>query len=215
MIGKALCGAWLLGGIVAFSGCAGLFFFTNPDASKEVKAKYNKIGDARLAVVVWADRSTLDEYPAARRQVCRAVTHHMKKSLEDAEFVTPKEIRKLQADSSRDWETMTPYEIARELGSDFVLRIDLLDFTTRASETRQLRKARVAATINLHDCRKDERLDAVYDDIIKTTFPPKSLHGVQDMTETDLLHEAVEHFAQATARKFYDHKVKLQSGPSW
>jgi hypothetical protein len=35
------------------------------------------------------------------------------------------------------------------------------------------------------------------------------------MSEEDLLHDAVERFAEETARCFYDHEVKLKGRRQW
>ncbi|MBK8268599.1 MAG: hypothetical protein IPK83_09985 [Planctomycetes bacterium] len=196
------------------SGCQLGYFLTDPDATKKVPADYNKIGGRRVAVVVWADRSTLDEYANARRQVARSIIHYMRKNLEKAQFVPETKVNALQTRSGLDWEAMSNGEIAKELGCDMILRIDLLDFTTRASDTPQLRKARIAGNIRMYESRPVENLDAVYDGDIKITYPPGSIHGTQDEDEADLLHAAVEYFAEMAARKFYDHEVKLKGPPS-
>jgi len=199
----------------AMGGCPTAYFLVDPEKSETVKADYGKIGDRKVAVLVWADRSTLDEYPRARRQVCRAVTYQMKKHLPKARFVSPREVAKLQNDSSRDWQSMSNQELGKQLKSELLLRIDLLEFTPRASGTRELRKARVAATVNLYECRDDASLDAVYETEVHITYPTDSLHAAADMDESDLLHEAVDRFAEATTRKFYDHQIKLQGRRGW
>lgn len=196
--------------LVTGAGCQLGYFLTDPDATKKVPAEYDKIGGRRVAVVVWADRSTLDEYSNARRQVARSVNHYMKKNLEKAQFVPEPKVNTLQTQSGIDWEAMNNAELARELGCDLVLRIDLLEFTTRASDTPQLRKARISGNIRMYEARPVENLDAVYDSDVKITYPPGSIHGSQDEDEADLLHAAVEYFGEMVARKFYQHEVKLK-----
>lgn len=192
------------------TGCQAMYFFTDPEASRSVKAEY-RVGNKKLAVVVWADRTVLDEYPAARRMVCRALTHELTTHLEPqgATLVSARVIQDFQENSDANWEAMSNNEIGKRLASDMVLRVDLIDFTTRAAETRQLQKARISANINLYTSGR-ETSNSLYSDEIKTTYPPGSLHGAQDLHEADLLHQAVDYFAAVTARKFYDHEVKLE-----
>lgn len=197
----ALCGA---------SGCQLGYFLTDPDATKKVPAEYDKIGSRRVGVVCWADRSTLDEYPTARRQVVRSLLHYLKKHLENAKFIPESKVYRLQEKSGADWEAMTNQEIAEDLGCDVVIRIDLLEFTTRASDTPQLQKARISGNIRLYDIKPKLNTEAAYDSDVKITYPKGSIHGAQDMTEADLLHGAVEYFAESVAQKFYEHEVKLQ-----
>lgn len=196
-------------------GCPGAYFLVDPEKSKTVKADYGKIGKREVAVLVWADRSTLDVYSQARRQVCRAVTYHMKKNLPEARFVSPRAVAALQDGSGLDWQSMSNQEIGKELKCDLLLRVDLLEFTTRASDTVELRKARISATVNMYDCSPEGGLDAVYEKEVRITHPSGSLPAIVDMSEEDLLHEAVERFAEETAINFYDHEVKLKRGRKW
>jgi hypothetical protein len=192
------------------AGCQAMYFFTNPDASRPVKAEY-RVGKKKLAVIVWADRSVIDEYPSARRMVCRALTHELTTHLEEqgATLVSARKISEFQEHGDANWEAMSNNEIGKELKADMVLRVDLIDFTTRAAETRQLQKARISANVNLYPSG-ETTANSLYSDEIKTTYPPDSLHGAQDLEEADLLHQAVDYFAAVAARKFYDHEVKLE-----
>lgn len=217
-------GGWAKGAVFALfcltgsavsAGCQEAYFLVNPAKSKTVKAEYGKLDGSSVAVLVWADSSILDEYPHVRRQVCQSVTHHMRKHLPDATLVAPRKIEAFQTETHANWLGMSHDDICEALECDFILRIDMLEFTTRASNTRALRKARVSAALNLYECGPLENLDPVYDTEIKTTFPPDSLHGKEDMGESGLLHEAVEYFAEIATQKFYDHERQLQAGKSW
>ncbi len=200
-------------GVGVLGGCPAGYFLTDPDKTETVEAEYGKIADRSVAVLVWADQSIHDEFPRATRSVCRAVTYYMEKNLPKADIVSARKVGDFTKDTGRAWEGMSNNELCKALDCELVLRIDLLEFTSRASDTPELRKARIDATLNLYECGEDEILEAVYEDELKVTFPPKALHGVQSMTEADLIHEVVEHFAQVTSRKFHAHEVKMQDAP--
>ena len=196
--------------VLQFSfGCQALYFLT-PDETKDVKAEYGKIGKATVAVVVWADHPTLDVDPKARRRVCDAVIYEMKRNLPDAKFVPAKKIADFQENSGLDWQGMSHHDVARELNSDLVLRIDLLEYTTRAADTRELRKGRVHGSVSLYDGSDAARPDSLYTTDISATFPPSGEASITDMDEYDLLRAAIEQFGQAVAKKFYDHKESLR-----
>lgn len=207
---RALRAAALLGLSVGLLGCQGAYFLVDPEAAKKVKPDYGKIGHRKLAVLVWADQATIDEFPHVRRQFCGAVTYHLKKHLEKATFVSPRAVERLQETSGMDWQSMEANEICRELGCELLLRVELFEFTTRASKTTELRKARIGAALNLFECGEPEGIEPVYSGEVKITFPPGSLHGARSLNETDFLHAAVEYFAETAAKKFYAHEVKLQ-----
>ncbi len=194
----------------ACSGCQLAYFLTDPEREEKVKAEYGRIGGRKLAVMVWADQSTLDIYPRARHRVSKAVTYYMTKQIRDARFVDAEDVTRLQKRSASSWEGMTAREVCTRLKCDLLLRVELLEYTTRAGDTRELRKGRVRATVNLYEGDEEAGEEAVYEAVVVATYPPTSLHGVPDMDETQLLHETVELFAQTVTRKFYDHGVKLR-----
>ena len=194
------------------SGCQlGYFLTTNED--KDVKAEYGKIGSRSLAVVVWTDQATLDEDPNSRKRICKAITYYLKKNLPKADLIPAEKVEALQERGSKEWEDMSTKELCNRLKSDMILRIDVLEYTTRAAESHELHKGRIRATVNLYDGDPQAGREAVFQTEVVANYPPKSAHGVPNMDESDLLHETVEHFAEITARKFYDHKESLR-GPA-
>jgi hypothetical protein len=202
----------VLGVLTASSGCQ-LGYFLTTDEDKDVKADYGKIGSHKLAVIIWSDQATLDEDPNVRKRLCKAVTYYLKKNLPQGNLVPAEKVEALQERGSKEWEDMSTRELCDRLDCEMLLRIDLLEYTTRAGNTRELRKGRIRATVNLYDGKPDAAREAVYQTEIVADYPPKAAHGVPDLDEGDLLHETIEHFAEMTARKFYDHKESLR-GPS-
>ncbi len=196
---------------LASGGCQAMYFMTDPDQQKEVKAEYSKIGDRKMAVVVWADQATIDMYPRARQHVAKAVVYYISKNVPTARLVEPEAVEAIQA-RSRDWEGWSNRQLAEKLQCDLLLRIDLLDYTTRAGGARELRKGRVRGTLHLYDVAQDEGRESVYQSDVAVTYPPGSIHGVPDMNDDQMFHETVDLFGQMVARKFYDHSESLR-GP--
>lgn len=196
--------------MVAASGCQAMYFLT-PEESADVKAEYSRIGEKRVCVIVWADRPTLDVDPKARRRIADSVTYELKRNLPEASFVPAREVDEFQT-SGADWESMSHQEIADQLKCDLLLRIDLLEYTTRAADTRELRKGRVSGSIFLYEGTGSSSPDALYSTEITATHPPPGEHSLTELSDYDLLRAAIEQFAQKTAKKFYDHKESLR-GP--
>jgi hypothetical protein len=209
---RSLAVATIASALVVLTGCQ-VAYFLNLEEDKEVKAEYNKIGSRAVAVLVWADQSTLDEDPRVRQRICKAVTYYLKKNLPGANLVLPEEVTKLQERQGNVWEDLSTKQLCDRLKCDLILRIDLLECTTRAGDARELRRGRVRATVNLYDSSPDAGREVVYQTEVLAKYPPESGRSVFDMDDADLLHETVEHFAELTARKFYDHKQSLR-GPA-
>lgn len=188
-------------------GCQAMYFLTTSE-TKTVQAEYSKIGHRKLAVIVWADRPTLDADPRARRRVCDAVLYDLKKHLSDAQFVKAQEIEDFQESSGLDWEGMTQLETCKELKCDLVLRVDLLDYTTRSRAAHELRRGRVRGTINLYEAESGEQ--AVYSTDITASYPPADKQAATDESDSELIREAVSQFGQAVGKKFHDHEESLR-----
>jgi hypothetical protein len=187
-------------------------YFLTPEQGKPVKAEYTKIGSQTVGVIVWADRPTLDLDPKVRRRVCDAVVYDMKKHLPKARFVPVREVETLQERSGLDWEALTHEELCKRLKCDILLRVDLLEYTSRGSEARELRKGRVRATVHLYECNIGAGDSASYQTEVDASYPGPMEKRITDLSDAELLREAVTQFGQAVARKFYDHEVSYH-GP--
>ncbi len=192
-------------------GCQAMYFLT-PEKGKPVKAEYTKIGSQTVAIVVWADRPTLDVDPLARRRVCDAIVYHLKKNLEKATFVSGRDVEALQEKSGLNWEQMTTEELCKRLKCDIVIRVDLLEYTARGSVAQELRKGKVRGTINVYECGIGSGEESTYNTDIACTYPKATDKHVNDLSDGDLIRETVVEFGQVVAHKFYDHEVSLR-GP--
>jgi hypothetical protein len=186
-------------------GCQ-LMYFLTPEKGKSVKAEYTKLEKKEVAVVVWADRPTLDIDPHARRRVREAVVYDMKKHLTKTQFVPSQQVDEFQERSGMDWERMSNQDICHKLKCDVLMRIDLLDYTTRGSEARELRKGRVKGTVNLYECEGGGAEESVYQTEVTSMYPSEKEKHVTDLNDGELLREAIAQFGQAVGQKFYDHE---------
>jgi hypothetical protein len=186
-------------------GCQ-LAYFLTPEKGHPVKAEYTKLEKKEVAVVVWADRPTLDIDPHARRRIRDAVLYDMKKHLTKTQFIASQQVEDFQERSGMDWERMNNQEVCQKLKCDILMRIDLLDYTTRGSEARELRKGRVKGTVNLYECEGGGPEESVYQTEVTSTYPTETEKHVTDLNDGELLREAIAQFGQAVGQKFYDHE---------
>lgn len=189
-------------------GCQLAYLFA-PDATEKIEPEYT-IGESSVAVIVWADQTTKDEYPQAVTQICRSLSHHLQEGIPEATIVSARKVLALQEEYDSTWSQMKTNELCDELDCEYILRVDLETFTTRASSTPHLRKARVDASMNLYKKAERETIQSVYQDEVRTLYPPESKHGAYDMDERDLMHSAIEFFSQKAAKKFYAHEILLE-----
>ena len=190
------------------AGCQAAYLFA-PDATEKVEAEY-EIGKKSMAVLVWADQSVRDEYPQVRDQICRSLTYHLREQLPDAELIDARDVIDFQDDSGLNWQRMSNNEICEELECDYVLRVDMNEFTTRASNTPHLHKSRFDASLNLFGKSDREQIESLYQDEVRAMYPPDSKHGAYDIDERDLIHKSVEYFSVLAGRKFYNYELRLE-----
>lgn len=188
------------------SGCQ-LAYFLNSGKMEQHAAECNAISNQKVGVVVWAEQATLDFDALARVRVGKTVTYYLRTNLPQATFVDPVTIARMQDRGQVDWEGMSNAELCKELKCDMVLRIDLLEYTTRALSARELRKGRVRGSVNLYSADASTGGDAIYRSEVVATYPPSSTQGVLDQTDETILRQTVDEFGLAVARKFHAYET--------
>ncbi len=189
----------------AVSGCQLLYFFVS-QKKEQVQAEFGQLAGERIAVVVWAEPATLDLDPFARHRVGKSVRYHMLKGMPDTYFVDTRDVDEMQERIGSRWESWSHQRICEHLQCDWIVWIDLMAYTTRLQDARALRKGRIEATVNVFAGSDDMGVESRYDDEISVTFPERSTADTINMSDSDILHNTVELFAQIVARKFYNHE---------
>lgn len=188
------------------TGCQ-LMYFPWSEKKEQHAAECNAITNQKVGVLVWAEQATLDSDALARVRVGKTVTYYLKTNLPDATFVDPVTVARMQDRGQVDWEAMSNTELCKHLKCDMLLRIDLLEYTTRALSAKELRKGRVRGSVNLYSADPSAGGDAIYRTEVVATYPPSSTQGVLDQTDENILRETVEEFGLAVARKFHAYET--------
>ena len=192
--------------IYCASGCQ-LPYFLMSEKKEQHAAECNAITNQKVGVLVWAEQATLDSDALARVRVGKTVTYYLKKNLPDATFVDPVTIARMQDRGQVDWEAMSNADLCKELKCDLLVRIDLLEYTTRALSARELRKGRVRGSVSLYNADVATGGEPVYRSEVVATYPPSSTQGVLDETDENILRETVDEFGLAVARKFHSYET--------
>ena len=192
--------------LLSGSGCQ-LAYFGMSDRQQEIPDEYAKLAGETVAVVVWADQATLDLDPYARHNVGVAVTYHMSKALPTTRFLNSADVDELQESSGSEWETWSAAELCRRLKCDRIVRIDLLEYTTRAHASTALRRGRISGTVAIFGDEETSGIEALYTGDVTAMFPPETGTTAMDWSDTDILHQTVEDFGSAVAMKFYEHQI--------
>lgn len=193
--------------LLALSSCQGAYFAAMlNEPKKKISAEFDKLSGKTVAIVVWADQATLDEDYAARYRTADAVRYYLSRDMKDVKLVDIREITRFQESSGNDWEGMTNAELGKEFKADFVLRIDLLEFTARARDSREVRKGRVRATVSVFDVNKPGSDRAVYGNEISASYPQDAKVDVMNASDASILNGALQIFGERVAQKFVEHE---------
>jgi len=194
------------------SGCAGLLYQMNSERKKKVPAECDKLAGRKVAIVVWAELSTLDEDYQACSRTAESIAYYLrqntaKRQLRGTTFVDYHTVNDLQEQVGNLGPSLPNNEVATRLNADTILRVDLYEYTTRAPDAQGLKMGRISANITVFN--RDEE-SPVYRTEASASFPEDSRIGVLDLSDRQVLDATMATFAERVARKFYDHEVAYE-----
>lgn len=206
--GFLLCSLCSLG-----SGCKLLtpFIFVG-EHKKKVVAEFDKLPGHRVAILVWADRSTLYDYPFVRLELASYLVDKMSTELAQrqtvANFVDPRDVEDFiqkNLDAQVD-----PQAVGGQFKADYVVYVELLGFQIRDAKQPQFLQGQVEASVSVHDLRggagRGERFELTP---VRVQYP-EGAPVVFSAANAPLVREAVYRlFTEVTSRKFYEHSVEL------
>lgn len=192
--------------VFGLASCQSAYFLIAKEPKKKVAAECDKLTGKRVAIVVWTDQATLDEDYAARFRVADSIRYYLSRDVKDIKLVDIREVVDFQEQGGNDWESMTNAEMAQKFKADFVLRADVLEYTTRARDSREIRKGRVRATVAIHP--SDGTNDApAYSTEIVASYPADAKTDVLNLSDTDIINGALRIFGEKVAQKFHEHEA--------
>ena len=104
------------------------------EQTEKIPAEFNKLDGKKAAVVVWAQPETMLQFPHMRLELASQVTYQMKQRLETTQVVSAEQIADYQ-DRNLNWDALPPTQIGKQFGADYVVFIELLEYSTRDPKT--------------------------------------------------------------------------------
>jgi len=204
----------LAAGVLAAGGC-GIFGVASKvgeaiesEKQVEVLAKYRGLENATVAVVVNADRSVLYEYPTVVPNVVASVAGGIRNRVsgDKKRIMSPSESLGW-CYRNPTWTTMPLGELAKDLGVDRVVVIDIYEFRLNPPGNRWLWDGMAAANVGIveRDSLDPDTYSEEYSVAVK--FPDQSELGRESAREGDILLGLTAKFSQQVTKLFYDHMV--------
>lgn len=203
--------AMLMGLLLPLAGCrmlAAPFLLWSPEPTKEVQAVYAYLPDKKVCTLIWVEADTLFEYPNVQLELSEFLNNSLKPQIRGISFVPPRRVVEYQR-RNPDWKREHPTAIGVRFGADRVLMVEITRYTTREPDSPHLYRGHIHANVKVYVPSSPNSLP-VNDRIeIETAFPPEGA-GEWGSTDRSIRRSTMEAFAAETARKFYDHKIKVR-----
>lgn len=179
---------------------------------KKVSAEFDKLPNSRVAVLVWADASTLFDYPYARLELSTYVADKLRSELtrrkENTEVVDSRGVEDfLQKNIDAQ---IDPLAVGQAFDADYVVYLEVLTFQMREPEQPQFLRGHIQASVSVYDVGADPDEFQRYELAPVDCRYPDGAPILINATNAPLIREATyRKFAEQVSRKFYDHTVDL------
>jgi hypothetical protein len=194
-------------------GCSGLKFwsyvFFGDSGKRKVDAEFEGLRNKRVAVVVYADQRVYYEHPDVDLKLGYAMRGQLTKHVDGVSVVDPRTVIAYQ-DSDLNWAAMPKTELARKFNADYVLMINIPEFSTSEPGTVRLFRGNVVASPALYKADAEEGNACVwYQDAIRVTWPEES-QGKYGQSDADVKNTTIAKLADRLTKYFYDHEVAVE-----
>lgn len=209
----AMAGLWTLtalltagsGGCVVGELVGGMIESHRRNSTLTVKAEYTGLTGKSFAVVVAADRLVQADYPEVIAKLTVDVSERLAKFSGAAGYVPGQLVLDYQYGNPR-WVTMTPSQLAQELGVERLVYIDLAEYRLHDPGNQYLWQGTATGTVGVIEADSALPDEFVFTKSLKLNFPDNP-----GATPTDLPRAAVNtalanRFVDRSSWLFYDHE---------
>jgi len=174
---------------------------------KKVKAEYKNLEGKKIGVFV-VSRPGIDfEYPQAPMNVALACAYVIGQHVKDVSFVDQEKIQDFQMEDL-NWLSMPSSQLGKKFGADRVIYIDMYEYSIYEENSVNLLRGRISADVRIFET--DGGDDPAYKTQITVRRPEKYPVAMSNSVIGGLQQQTMLAFAEELAKKFYDHKVKIQ-----
>ncbi len=208
----ALCGALacvmlLAGGCNIFAPIGGMMENARREGSTEIEAEYTGLDEKSFAVVVSADRAIQAEHPAVLARLTTEISERIAKNTKAAKYVPGTRVLNFQFENPR-WSTWTPSELAKKLGVERIVFVDVDEYRLKDPGNRYIWKGVAAASVRVSEADGRMGDDFAFRKTMQVTFPDKDGFTPQDMPE-ELVNTALSNrVIDRVSWLFYKHEEK-------
>ncbi len=210
--------------LLLLGGCA-IFGVIANAVPKIVDAKYTGLKGQDVAIMVWADRATRNDWPSIQIDTAAAIRNRLitaqqadkPDALDKTTFsVTPQSIARFQIDHPES-DALPIADIARMVGVPRLVYVEITNFQTRPDQSAmsELFRGELTANVKVIEYDKVTRgIKAGYEEVgIAAAFPRKApAEGVLNLGDERARVGTITLFSQSLAWRFYKHEEERVPG---
>ena len=201
--------------VASLAGCslfvmAGKMFFGNPTISCAFtqQTHISLAGDNKKVVVLCTfPESTRGDYSSIGSDIVEKVTLRLKR--EGIIVIKAKKVYDWLDDRNGVWDD--PDELADAFDADYIIHIDLDEFSHRADHSPGMYQGRTLGNVYAYQITEDEdgdkRADMKFSSEFKSVFPPNNPVSINKKSENTFLREYVDRISTQISQMFYDYTM--------
>ena len=193
------------------SGCG--LFGGGGEASRKypLAAPYAGLADKSLAIVVYAQPATINEYPDARKEISTFIAAQMREHLPNTRLLSPQDVIDWQ-DDTLNWYALTEKEIGRHFGVDRVLFVEVNEYGTHKVIGFSNMQGRLLAYCKVFDTEAAAAASTtpVWTGVVDASWPPDRPLDPTQTNEAAARQRVLDAFADRLVRYFY---TQTDGGP--
>lgn len=170
----------------------------------DVPAAYDGLDSKTCAVIVNADYATLVEHPEVVKNITANVSVRIRQYVKDCTVLTPATVLNWQYRTPQ-WRAMPYGDIAKELGVERLVYIDLYEYRLNPTGNSYLWDGVAAANVGVIEADGLAPDEFVYSTNIVSKFPDKEGVGKESARREDIERGVLTIFIQRTSWLFYRH----------
>ena len=198
------------------AGCAVLGVAASAIPEPDVPARYDGLRGHTVAVMVWADRGVMIDYPSLRLDVATGLQSKLqqarkRRELHDAKFpYVPASVVRFQEDHP-ETQQQPITEVAPRLKVERVVYVEVESLQTRAGDSVDLFRGAATASVKVIevDPATGHATTAYEESGISTTYPPKAPpEGLPVGGDAIMYRGTVDRLTSLIALRFFSHPAE-------
>lgn len=202
-LAQALFAGLLLASPLFLSGCW-LFAAEERVNGKEVVAQYLGLDDKSVAIVVYVEQATVNEFPHAREEISAHIASQISQNLPKTRLLDPKDVIRWQ-DDTINWFGLSEKDIGKHFGTDRVLMIELLAYSAHMKDGYNDLQGNIRATAKVYEVDSPEAIPA-WTGSFDTRWPKDGPLDSERTNEVVVRKHTLELFAENVVRCFHTHR---------